>query len=230
MPEAAHNRSWLTRTAENALRNGFSRAYETIKVDPDAYLMQLRIAHDLPVQSYEGVFSVPIDKVDEIAAQTIRAGMKLAAAEGAGFGLGGFLTLVPDLSLLAVITMRTIQKLSLVYGFPYNTDEEIADLWVAAASAAGVDVSREILERGILQKFVPRVIHRIAARASVEVAEKWSARIIPLASSAIGAGLNYYFVRAWAERAAAHFREKHLARRAKLGYLPDIIVPPHQLP
>jgi len=27
--------------------------------------------------------------------------------------------------------------------------------------------------------------------------------------------LNYYFVRAWGERAAAHFREKHLRARQK---------------
>ena len=106
--------------------------------------------------------------------------------------------------------MRTIQKLSLLYGFEYNTDEEIAELWIAAASAAGVDISRELLEKEVVNKFVPRVIQRIAARASAEVVEKWAGRMIPLASSAIGAGLNYWFVRAWGERAKAHFRQRHL--------------------
>ena len=52
--------------------------------------------------------------------------MKLAAVEGAGFGLGGIVTIVPDLGILSAITMRTIQKLSLVYGFEMNTDDEIA--------------------------------------------------------------------------------------------------------
>jgi hypothetical protein len=37
--------------------------------------------------------------------------------------------------------------------------------------------------------------------------------MIPLISSAIGAGLNYWFVRAWGERAKAHFRDKHLRVR-----------------
>lgn len=217
MGECAQNPSWLVRKVETALRNGFSRAYETVKVDSDDYLFQLRVAHELPVQTYDGMFSVPIEQLDAIAADTIRAGMKLAAAQGAGFGIGGLLTVVPDLSLLAVITMRTVQKLSLIYGFPYNTDDETAELWVAAASAAGVDISRELLERGVVNRFVPRVIQRIAARTSVDVAEKWSARIIPLASSALGAGLNYYFVRTWGNRAAAHFREKHLQRRARLN-------------
>ncbi len=80
--------------------------------------------------------------------------------------------------------MRTMQKLSLVYGFQFNTDGEIAELWIAAASAAGVDISRELLEKEVVSKFVPRVIQRIAARASAEVVEKWAGRMIPLVSSA----------------------------------------------
>jgi hypothetical protein len=119
------------------------------------------------------------------------------------------MTIVPDLGILSAITMRTIQKLSLVYGFEFNTDHEIAELWIAAASAAGVDISRELLEKEVVNKFVPRVIQRIAARASGEVVEKWAGRVIPLASSAIGAGLNYWFVRAWGQRAKSHFRERH---------------------
>jgi hypothetical protein len=43
--------------------------------------------------------------------------------------------------------------------------------------------------------------------------EKWAGRLIPLASSAIGAGLNYWFVRAWGGRAKAHFRQRHLLLR-----------------
>src|SRR6202008_1034102 len=103
--------------------------------------------------------------------------------EGAGFGLGGLLTVVPDLGILSAITMRTIQKLSLLYGFEFNTDDEMAELWIAAASAAGVDISRELLEKEVINKFVPRVIQRIAARASTEVVEKWAGRLIPLASA-----------------------------------------------
>ncbi len=209
-------KSWLVRRAETALKQGFMHAYETVKVDPDRYLLQLRTAHGLPVSTYDGMFSVPLEELDHVAEDTIRAGMKIAAVEGAGLGMGGMLTLVPDLGILSAITLRTIQKLSLVYGFPYNTDDEMAELWVAMASAAGVDISRELVERQVVQRFVPKVIQRIATKASTEVVEKWAGRVVPILSSAIGAALNYYFVRAWSERAAKHFREKHLARRAKM--------------
>ena len=153
--------------------------------------------------------------LDTVAEQIIRSSMKIAAAEGAGFGLGGFITIVPDFSILAAITLRTIQKLSLVYGFEFNTDEEMAELWIAAASAAGVDLGRDLLEKNVVNRLIPRIIQRIAAKASTEFVEKWAGRLIPVASSIIGGVLNYYFVRGWGERAHAHFRQKHLGLRRR---------------
>ncbi len=206
-------KSWLRRRVETALTKGFTGAYSTVKVDPAKFLLQLRAAYRLPISGYHGVYSLTMGELDMVADEIIRSGMKGAALEGAGLGLGGLMTIVPDLGILSAITMRTIQKLSLIYGFEFNTDHEIAELWIAAASAAGVDISRELLEKEVVNKFVPRVIQRIAARASGEVVEKWAGRVIPLASSAIGAGLNYWFVRAWGRRAKAHFRERHLLLR-----------------
>jgi EcsC protein family len=210
-------KSWLRRRTEGAIRGGLTRAYETVRVDPARFLMQLRVAYGLPIASFRGVYTVEMQQLDDVAESVIRSGMQLAAVEGAGFGLGGILTIVPDLGILSAITMRTIQKLSLVYGFELNTDDEIAELWIAAASAAGVDISRELLEKEVVNRFVPKVIQRIAARASAEVVEKWAGRLIPIASSAIGCALNYYFVRAWGERALAHFRGKHLEARHRFA-------------
>lgn len=210
-------KSWVRGRVERVLRRAFQHAYETVKVEPGNFLLQLRAAYGLPINSFQGVYSVEIETLDELAQRIIRSGMKMAAAEGAGLGLGGIFTIVPDLGILAGITMRTVQKLSLLYGFEYTTDEEIAELWIAAASAAGVDISRELLEKEVVNKFVPKVIQRIAAQASTEVVEKWSGRLIPLASSIIGAGLNYYFVRAWGERAMWHFREKHRLERRRIA-------------
>ena len=215
-------KSWLRLRVEDGLRRGLTRAYETVKVDPQNFLLQLRTAYGLPISTYDGVFSVSQEQLDLVAVDVIRSGMKVAAVEGAGFGLGGLLTIVPDLSILAGITIRTIQKLSLIYGFQYATDAEIADLWVAAASAAGVDISRELLEKQFVNRFVPRVIQRIAVQAGSDVVERWAGRLIPVVSSAIGATLNYYFVRTWGRRAMDHFREKHDLRRNSLTLSPPV--------
>ncbi len=219
MSKEGRAKSWLVKKAEAAIKSGLSQAYERVKVDPQEYLVHLQAAEGLAVNTYDGIFSVPVEELDRIAAETIRSGMKLAALEGAGFGMGGMLTLVPDMGILSAITLRTVQKLSLIYGFPYNSDAEVTELWIAMASAAGVDISRELVEKEVVQRFVPKVIQRIATRASTEVVEKWAGRLIPVVSSAIGAALNYYFLRAWSERAVKHFREKHLTVRSRMQLL-----------
>src|SRR5216110_1554518 len=209
-------KSWLRRRVENGLQRGFQHGYETVKVDPARFLLQLRAAYGLPITNLQGVYSVEITRLDDLATRFIRSGMKVAAIEGGGLGLGGFLTIVPDFSILAGITLRTIQKLSLLYGFEYNTDAEMSEVWIAAASAAGVDVGRDLLEKSVVNKLIPRIIQRMAAKASTELVEKWAGRLIPVVSSLIGATLNYYFVRGWGERAHAHFRQKHLEMRKQL--------------
>jgi hypothetical protein len=207
------SKSWLRGRVEKTLVKALTRAYSTVQVNPEKFLLQLRTAYRMPISGYHGVYSLEIGELDAVADEIIRSGMKLAALEGAGFGLGGLITIFPDLGILSAITMRTIQKLSLVYGFQFSTDDEIAELWIAAASAAGVDISRELLEKEVVNKFVPRVIQRIATRASAEVVEKWAGRLIPLTSSAMGAALNYWFVRAWGQRAKSHFRQRHIQLR-----------------
>ena len=214
-------KSWLRHRVESALRSGFMRAYETVKVDPDNFRLQLRTGYGLPISTFDGVFSVPVEQLDDVALNIIRASQKLAAVEGAGLGLGGIFTILPDLGILAGITVRTIQKLSLLYGFQFTTEDEQAELWVAAATAAGVDVGRELVERQVVRRFVPRVINAIAAQAGKEIAEKIAGRVVPILSSAIGATLNYYFIRAWGERAMLHFRARHLAARQQREHTID---------
>ena len=41
---AEERKSWLRRRVEGALTTGFNRAYTTVRVDPDKFLLQLRAA------------------------------------------------------------------------------------------------------------------------------------------------------------------------------------------
>ena len=159
------------------------------------------------------MFYLRLDMVDSLARQTIAASKKLALIEGAGAGIGGLVTVLPDMSLLALIAMRMLQKLSLIYGFDYVTEEEQVELWLAAATAAGVELGRDILRKQILEKVVQRVMEKVATRVSAEASEKLAARAIPIISGASGAVINYYFIHTWGNRAQIHFRERHLLRR-----------------
>lgn len=169
-----------------------------------------------------------LEYISIIARDTLAASMRLAALEGTGLGLGGLLFIVPDMGILSAITIRLIQKLSLLHGFEYATEEESVMLWMAAASAAGVDLGREFLEKQAADRIVPRIIERMAVRMSAEVAEKWGSRILPTIGGVIGGTLNYYFVREWGRRAQEHFRQRYLQSAALHAGLRDI--PLHRVP
>src|SRR5215469_9908867 len=104
---------WLKSRVEEALHRGLTRAYETVKVDPARFLLELKTGYRLPITTYQGVYSVHPERLEEVGVDVTRAAMKIAALEGAGLGLGGLITLAPDLGILAGITLRAIQKLSL---------------------------------------------------------------------------------------------------------------------
>jgi uncharacterized protein (DUF697 family) len=164
-----------------------------------------------------------------LAERTIRASAKMAALEGAGFGLGGLLTIFPDMGVLSAITVRLLQKLSLLYGFEYATEDETVELWLAAASAAGLDLGREFVEKRAIEQVIPRIMDRIAVKVGAEVAEKWSGRLIPILSAGAGGTLNYYFVRSWGRRAQKHFAERHRSVREQGLSRGPILLPPPSL-
>lgn len=197
------------------MRAGFRRAYFHVQVDPERYLHHLCRVHRLRIQSWSDMHSVDEAILHPMAERVITSAKRTAALEGTGLGFGGLLTILPDMGILSAITIRMLQRLSLIYGFEYSTEEEVSALWLAAASAAGLDLGREFLEKQAIERVVPRVIDRMAAKLGAEVAEKWSGRLIPILSAGAGGTLNYYFVRAWGRRAHRHFVERHRGVRAQ---------------
>ena len=196
---------------QTSARAGFLRAYHTVQIDPRKYLVEMKRAHRLPIQAWSDMFHVEEPVVHRLADRVIKSSMRTAGLEGAGLGLGGMMTIVPDAGILTAITIRMLQRLSLIYGFEYQTEEETTDLWMAAASAAGLDLGRDFLGKHAAEMIVPRII---AIKMGSEVAEKWAGRLVPVISAGFAATLNYYFVRAWGKRAQKHFAERHRNVRA----------------
>src|SRR5438477_7863951 len=198
------------RTVSRFLRFGVLRGLRSIEIDPEQFRRQLGSKHGLWVPDLRRMKDVPTERLDAIATSLIRDAERLALAEGAGFGLGGMITFFPDASLLTVITLRLIQRLCLVYGFEAHGRDQRIEMWKAAAAASGIDYGKDLAEKQILEKIIPRIAERFAAKIGAEAAEKWAGRLIPLASSAIGGALNFSFVRVWGRRVHRHLRAKHL--------------------
>lgn len=207
-------RSLAGRTFGRFLRFGMMRGLRSVEIDPETFRRSLAEKHGLWVPHLGRMRDVPVEKLDAIAARMIHDAQRLAMAQGAGFGLGGMITLIPDASFLTIITLRLIQRLCLLYGFEENGQERRIQMWLAAAAASGIDFSKDLAEKQIIEKLAPRLASRLAVRIGEESAEKWIGRIVPLASSAIGGALNYSFVKTWGRRVQRYLREKHLSERA----------------
>jgi uncharacterized protein (DUF697 family) len=196
------------------LRFGMRRGLRSLEVNPENFRKQLSGKYGLWVPNFERMHDVPLERLDAIANALIRDASRLAMAEGAGFGLGGMITVIPDTGLLTAITLRLIQRLCLLYGFEAHGHDERLELWLAAAAASGVDYGKDLAEKQLFEKLAPRIAKRLAVKIGQEAAEKWVGRLIPLASSAIGGALNFSFVRGWGRRVQRNLRVRYLAQRA----------------
>lgn len=201
-------------------RFGVLRGLRSVEIDPEDFRRHLSDKHGLWVPNFARMRDVPIERVDAIAAALIRDAERLALAEGAGFGLGGMITFLPDASLLTVITLRLVQRLTLLYGFESRGPDQRVELWKAAAAAAGIDYGKDLAEKQLVERLAPRIVERFAAKIGAETAEKWVGRLIPLAGSAIGGALNFSFVRGWGRRVQRHLRAKHLETRVSVPSSP----------
>ncbi len=214
---AARSSPFLAHRIGRALESSFRRAYGRFGVNPERYLRELRRGHGLPIQAYSDVYKLHPAALNHVAERTIASTRRIAIVEGAGFGLGGPFTLLPDVSVLAVITLRLIQKLGLIYGFDYSTEEERVELWIATASAAGVDVGRDWVKKQVIE----RLVARIAEKAGGELAEKLSGALVPILGAGVGGVLNAYFIKGWGSRAHHYFRDKHFEwRERSVEFLP----------
>jgi EcsC protein family len=189
------------------------RGLRSVAVDPEEFRRYLAKRHKLHVPSFDRMHQVPKERLDSIARTLIRDAGRWALAEGAGFGLGGVLTFVPDASLLTIITLRLIQRLCLLYGFEPQGLDQRRELWLAAAAATGVDFGKDLVEKQAIEKLAPRIAERLALSLGEEAAGRWMGRIIPLASSAFAGGLNFFFVRAWGRRVQRNLSARHVGTR-----------------
>jgi uncharacterized protein (DUF697 family) len=199
------------------MRFGFLRGLRSIEIDPEAFRRELAEKHGVWVADFGRMKDLPLERLDAIATILIRDSARLAVVEGAGFGLGGMITFLPDAGLLTVITLRLIQRLCLLYGFESRGPDARLEMWKAAAAAAGIDYGKDLVEKQMFEKIAPRIAQRLAVKLGQETAEKWAGRLIPFASSAIGGAVNFSFVRGWGRRVQRNLRVQHQVAQSAAG-------------
>src|SRR5258708_39992383 len=148
-------KSLAARTVGRFLRFGMLRGLRSVEIDPDDFRQYLADKHNLWIPHFGRMRDVPIEQLDAIAEKLIHNAQRIALAQGAGFGLGGMITILPDASLLTIIALRLIQRLCLLYGFEERESERRIQMWLAAAGAAGIDLGEGIGGKKKAQRLPP---------------------------------------------------------------------------
>lgn len=187
--------------------------------DPEVVRQHQR--YEKSVHTVADIRAAPLREKDRVAQHFAQLYRHRAALTGAVTALpGGLWALVgmgADVQLTAIYAVRMAAKVAQSYGYDTSVVEEQANLADVLALAAGVDslrgVGNWVAREGMVQ-LLPEVLPRVLARLSVvltaEQTAKWAGRIIPGVAAAIGASVDYAFLRAAGERAIAHYHNRAL--------------------
>jgi uncharacterized protein (DUF697 family) len=179
--------------------------------DSESFWHQLADKHGVWLPELSRIKDVPLERLDAIAKTLIRRAERTAFVQGVGFGFGGIATVLPDASFLSAIILRLTRRLCLLYGIETHDANARAEMWKAAAAAAGVDYTKGFTEKHLLKKFAPQIVEHLAPKIGSEVAAKLATRFVPIANSAIGGAVNFSFVRAWGRRLQRELRARYLS-------------------
>jgi hypothetical protein len=135
-------------------RFGLFQGLRSVEIDPEDFRDYLARKHRLHVSDFSRMHLVPVERLDYIAQQLIKdARCDSLLAEGAGFGLGGMITLIPDAGLLTIITLRLIQRLTLLYGFEAQGDDERRRTFGSRRPLpTGIDFGKDLAEKQLVEK------------------------------------------------------------------------------
>jgi EcsC protein family len=177
--------------------------------------------HGNKVATFEDIRNVHLEGMDRVAHHFARRYRRRAGLTGAITGLPGGLWAVAaagaDVQLTAIYAVRMAADIAQSYGYDTTDAEEQAHLAEVLALAAGIDSLRGIgnwLTREglihVLPEILPKILIKLSVQLTEEQAAKWVGRIIPGVGAAVGATIDYSFLRAAGERATKYYHNRYL--------------------
>ncbi len=198
----------------------------------DAAVVERHRARGHKIGSLEDIHTLHIEQVDKVANDFARKFRHRAALTGAITGLPGGLWAVvaagADVQLTAVYAVRMVADIAQSYGYDTSLADEQTHLAEVLAIAAGLDsvrgignmVAREGLVH-MLPDLLPKILMRLSVELTEEQAAKWVGRIIPGIGAAVGASIDYTFLRVAGDRAIRYYHNRYLVDHGLAS--PDIL-------
>lgn len=200
------------------------------------------IKRDANVENISELSYKNLELSDRLANEVHNWALGLAGVEGAATGATGLPGLVADIPALITLSLRTIHKIGLCYGFECKSEQD-KQLILAIMSAAGANTVQEktvsvallqrinvlvakttwkkIAENAIENKYGIEAaiiaIKTLAKQLGVNMTKRKTLQTIPIIGAGVGAAMNIAFVQdvAWAARRT--FQERWLLKNGKIN-------------
>lgn len=222
----------IPKSAMKAVLNGANSAGEFLADEGD-------ILRDAGVKSVEELRYKDLKISDELANSVHNWAIAVAATEGAAAGGGGIALIAADIPAVLTLSLRTIHKIALCYGYKTNSEEE-RNFVLSVLSAAGSNSMAEKNEalltlksiQVIIQKNTWKSIERKAATGAcrelsimtirslckqlgINFTKRKALQVIPAVGAGVGAAVNADFLRDVGYAARRSYQQRWLTDNGK---------------
>ncbi len=208
----------------------YSEVLEDLRREPTYALETIALAavqvHGASAQAWLAEVAPLRYSPEQLAKLAVRRSTNLARVEGAAFGLGGFVTIAPDVAALVWILTRQVVFVAAAYGQDPTHRDRAAELLVITEIYDTVDEAKAGLDRqgerlaialarrsaGAKLKGKKRSMsHRLIRYAGKRAAKRYGGRMVPGIGAVLGAIDNAAATKATGERAIAFYRSRPTA-------------------
>ncbi|MBF0410752.1 MAG: EcsC family protein [Candidatus Riflebacteria bacterium] len=199
------------------------------------------ILKEANISNIEELKTLDMRVSDSLADSVQNWAIGLATVEGAGVGLGGFLSMAIDIPAIITYAIRTIYKIGLCYGYEVKTIEDEKFMMGILAASGANSIEEKLLAIAALRKIeivigskTWKVMNNIAAsqqisreatilgirglarQLSVNMAKRKSIQSIPGIGAIVGASVNAWYLKEIGKAAKRAFQERWLIDNKKV--------------
>ena len=205
-----------------------SQLYALTSISTQEVLEILR-QENIKVYSPDDVLKTPTELLDEAADKAITQTKRKGAFYGGSFGMGGLISVAPELIYIFVTMIRLAQRLSMTYGQEYDSTKGRLDLWAAIGRAVGIKLELEGLESDLYRDlpivmgkgpFRDPLLFKVAQKVLMTIGFKMSTRVsrlVPFLGAGVGVVTTYAYLSKIGYKLKEDFRVRHQLRHLSLS-------------
>lgn len=188
------------------------------------------------LSSFEELQSAELQKCDRLAAYVQRWSVGHGAMEGMTTGVAGLAGLIADIPAIVTLSMRTIYRTAMCYGYEVKSfsDNEYLMAVMAVAAANSMDEKQEALDqmqRVMLKEKDPELLageecqdfmsseaaavgfKTLARQLGINLTKRKALQAIPFLGAGVGAAVNAWFIKEISQAAMNSYKDRWFFER-----------------